>query len=160
MAHSATEGETIMKLPVMLGMLRIPALPRNAVAADGGEVAGSRSDGAGRAVPQVVQAGDRRHPRRSRLLRPGPARMVRHLAAVSVVALAGAGLAASPAAAQGTADWPAFLFDTGHSSHNAAATSIGTGNLANLQPVWEFMQPFGSNRNFYASPTVVNGVVY
>jgi outer membrane protein assembly factor BamB len=79
---------------------------------------------------------------------------------VSILILTGAGLAASPAAAQGTADWPAFLFNTVHSSYNAAATSIGTGALANLQPVWEWRQPFGSNRNFYASPTVVNGVVY
>ena len=86
--------------------------------------------------------------------------IVRHLAAVSALVLAGAGLAASPAAAQGTADWPAFLFNKRHSSYNAAAASIGTGNLANLQPVWSWIQPFGTNKKFYASPTAVNGVVY
>jgi outer membrane protein assembly factor BamB len=74
--------------------------------------------------------------------------------------LTGAGLAATPTAAQGTADWPTFLFDTGHSSYNAAATSIGTGTLANLQPVWRWKEPFGTGRKFYASPTVVDGVVY
>ena len=111
-------------------------------------------------VPQLTQAGGRRHPRRSHLLRFRPVRIVRHLAAVSVLVLTSAALAATSAAAQGAADWPAFLFDTGHSSYNAAATSIGTGTLANLQPVWQWMQPSGTNRKFYASPTVVNGVVY
>ena len=77
-----------------------------------------------------------------------------------MLVFAGAGLAAPPAQAQGTADWPAYLLDTGHSSYNAAATSIGTGNAANLQPVWRFKQPSGTNRLFNASPTVVDGVVY
>lgn len=89
-----------------------------------------------------------------------PFRIVRHLAAVAVLILTWAGLAAAPAAAQGSADWPAFLLDTAHSSYNAAATSIGTGNLGHLQPVWEWTQPSGSLRTFNASPTVVDGVVY
>lgn len=58
------------------------------------------------------------------------------------------------------ADWPAYLLDAGHSSYNPAATSIGTGNVANLQPVWQFFQSTAGNRQFEASPTVVGGVVY
>ena len=77
-----------------------------------------------------------------------------------MLVFAWAGLAGAPAQAQGTADWPVFLLDTGHSSYNAAATSIGTGNMANLQPVWRFMQPTGTGKTFNASPIVVNGVVY
>jgi outer membrane protein assembly factor BamB len=69
-------------------------------------------------------------------------------------------LAATPAQAQGTADWPEYLHDTGHSSFNAAATSIGTGNVAHLQPVWQWFEPPTTGRTFDASPTVVNGVVY
>jgi outer membrane protein assembly factor BamB len=82
--------------------------------------------------------------------------------AVLVVAVIGsAGLAAVPAHAQGSADWPGYLFDTGHSSYNASATAITTTNLANLRPVWQwFEDPSKSNKTFFASPTVVNGVVY
>lgn len=77
-----------------------------------------------------------------------------------MLVFAWAGLAAAPAQAQRTADWPVFLLNTGHSSYNAAAISIGTGNVANLQPVWRFMQPTGTGKTFNASPIVVNGVVY
>jgi hypothetical protein len=77
-----------------------------------------------------------------------------------VLVFAWAGLAAAPVQAQGTADWPAYLFDTGHSSYNSAATSIGTGNVANLQPVWQLMQPSATSGTVRASPTVVDGVVY
>jgi outer membrane protein assembly factor BamB len=80
--------------------------------------------------------------------------------AASVLVWASAGLAAPSAQAQGTADWSAYLLDTGHSSYNAAATSISTGNVANLQPVWQWFEPQMTGRTFDASPTVVNGVVY
>jgi outer membrane protein assembly factor BamB len=77
-----------------------------------------------------------------------------------VLVLILAGLAATPAVAQGTADWPGYLFNSGHSSYNTTARSITTGNVANLQPVWQFFQSTPGNRQFYASPTVVDGVVY
>jgi outer membrane protein assembly factor BamB len=86
--------------------------------------------------------------------------VARTAAAASALLCVWVGLAAPPAQAQGTADWPAYLLDAGHSSYNAAATSISTGNLANLKPVWQFFQSVGGNRQFEASPTVVNGVVY
>jgi outer membrane protein assembly factor BamB len=88
-------------------------------------------------------------------------RVMGRLAVVAVVVIGGAGLTAVPAHAQGSADWPAYLFDTGHSSYNADATAISTSNLANLNPVWQwFEDPSKSNKNFFASPTVVDGVVY
>src|SRR5215472_4226941 len=99
-------------------------------------------------------------PRRFRLLAPRGARAVGRLAAASVLVCAWAGLPATPAQAQGTAGWPEYLLDAGHSSHNAAATSIGTGNVANLQPVWQWFEPPTTGRTFDASPTVINGVVY
>jgi polyvinyl alcohol dehydrogenase (cytochrome) len=82
--------------------------------------------------------------------------------AVLVVAVIGsAGLAAVPAHAQGSADWPGYLFDAGHSSYNGAATAISTSNLADLTPIWQWFQPSSTHNNvFYASPAVVNGVVY
>jgi outer membrane protein assembly factor BamB len=88
------------------------------------------------------------------------ARVAGQLAAASALVFAWAGLAAAPAQAQGTADWPAYLLDTGHSSFNSAATSIGTENVASLQPVWQWMQPSGTIGTVHASPTVVDGVVY
>jgi outer membrane protein assembly factor BamB len=107
-----------------------------------------------------VVTGGRGRPRRFRVLRPRWVRVVGRLAAASVLVCVWAGLAATPAGAQGTADWPSFLFDKGHSSYNAAATSISTGNVADLQPVWQWFQPNGGYRQFEASPTVVDGVVY
>ncbi len=68
---------------------------------------------------------------------------------------------AEPAGAAGaSADWPSFLFDAGHSSFNAAATTINTGNLVDLQPVWKWTEPTTSYSDFDASPIVVDGVVY
>ena len=95
------------------------------------------------------------------MARAGAARpVVGRVAAAVVLVLTSAGLAATPAEAQGTADWPSYLFNTGHSSYNSAATSIGTGNVANLQPVWQWFQPTPVDPQFQASPTVVDGVVY
>jgi outer membrane protein assembly factor BamB len=93
-----------------------------------------------------------------------PGRRVRFAGwqAILVAAVIGSGLAAGvPADAQGTGDWPSYLFDSGHSSYNADATAITTSNLADLTPIWQWFQPSSThNRVFYASPTVVNGVVY
>jgi len=149
-----------MKFAVVTGMFRDRVLALSLVAAARGETAGPQPDGEGRAVPQLVQAHGRSRPRRFHSLRLGRARVVGQLVAASMLVFAWAGLAAAPVQAQGTADWPAYLLDTGHSSYNPAATSIATGNVANLQPVWQWMQPAGGNRTFNASPTVVNGVVY
>lgn len=111
-------------------------------------------------MPHLAQARGRGRPRRCRVLGPRRVRVVGQLAAASVLVVAWAGSAATPAQAQGTADWPAYLFDTGHSSYNAAATSVGTGNVASLQLAWKWTQPSGTGRVFNASPTAVGGVVY
>src|SRR5579864_8335246 len=61
------------------------------------------------------------------------------------------------------ADWSSYLHDPGHSSYNSAATSIATGNLGNLQPVWRWRvaaPPNGASSSLWASPVVSNGVVY
>ena len=89
----------------------------------------------------------------------------------SGIAIAASGLlvatllttSAGPAAAQGAGDWPAYLDGPGHSSFNAAATAITPGSVPSLQQVWKWATPAspndGSNR-LWASPTVVDGVVY
>jgi outer membrane protein assembly factor BamB len=130
-----------MKFPLVTGVFRDRGLAPGTVTAARGEAARPR-------------------PLRFRLLRLRRARFVAKLAAAFMLVVAWAGLAAAAAQAQGTTDWPAYLLDTGHSSYNAAATSIGTGNAASLQRVWQFTQSSGTNRIFRASPTVVNGVVY
>ena len=87
--------------------------------------------------------------------------------ASAAVALAGfAPAAASPPPApppQASGDWPGFLHDTGHTSYNAAATSITTANLGSLQPVWRWVVPASPNTGsttLLASPTVSGGVAY
>src|SRR5262249_872767 len=61
-------------------------------------------------------------------------------------------------------DWPQWLFDNGHSSHNALATAITPANASTLVANWSFIDPQPApgqpNAGFYSSPTVVNGVVY
>jgi outer membrane protein assembly factor BamB len=111
-------------------------------------------------MPHLARARGRGRPRGFRVLGLRRVRVVGQLAAASVLVVAWAGSAATPAQAQGTADWPAYLLDTGHSSYNSAATSVGTGNVANLVPAWKWIQPSGTDRIFDASPTVVGGVVY
>jgi outer membrane protein assembly factor BamB len=68
-----------------------------------------------------------------------------------------------PASAQGSADWPQFMFGVSHSSYNAAATSITTANLADLQPVWRWKVPAatnGASNGLYPTPVSVDGVLY
>jgi outer membrane protein assembly factor BamB len=146
-----------MNFPVITGIFRDRGLVPSVIR---GRAAGPRPDGEDHATPQLAQARGRGRPRRFRAPRLRPARVVRELATASVLVLVLAGLAAMPAQAQGTADWPAYLFDVGHSSYNSAATSISTGNVVNLQPVWQWFQSTPGNRQFEASPTVVDGVVY
>ena len=148
-----------MKLSAITGMFRDPGPAPSAVGADR-EVVEPQPDGQGREMPQLAHARGRRRPRRFRVVGLRPVRVAGPLAAASMLVLPWAGPAAAPAQAQGAADWPAYLLDTGHSSYNAGATSIGTGNLANLQKVWQWLQPSGGLRTFYASPIVVDGVVY
>jgi len=59
------------------------------------------------------------------------------------------------------ADWPAYLGGPQHSSYNGLANSITTANVGNLEPVWRWLPPTGATKNrLFASPIVVNGVVY
>jgi polyvinyl alcohol dehydrogenase (cytochrome) len=96
------------------------------------------------------------------------AKPVRHLVAVTASACglvaASMGLGAGSAVAQpNPADWPAFLYDTGHSSYNAAATAITPANVSSLTRAWQWVTPASPNtgsNGLFASPTVVNGVVY
>ena len=114
------------------------------------------------AKPKTATRG-RRHTEAKRLRTP--------VAAVFSGALALAGLASAPAAAQppppsvtqAGADWTAYLHDASHSSFNAAATSITPSNIGALQPVWRWIVPASPNTGkttLLASPTVSNGVVY
>ena len=62
-------------------------------------------------------------------------------------------------------DWPGYLFDNGHSSHNPMATAITPTNASTLVEDWSFIDPQPTmegqpNASFYSSPTVVNGVLY
>ena len=87
-------------------------------------------------------------------------------AATSACGLAAALLftgAGHAAARSNPADWPTYLYDTGHSSFNAAATAITPAAASSLVPVWKWATPASPNagpNTLYASPTVVNGVVY
>src|SRR5215469_2770852 len=70
------------------------------------------------------------------------------LAAVPLSLIA---LGAAPSSAAG-ADWSSYLHDNGHSSYNAAATSITPATLGNLQPVWRWLvppSPNGGRRSFW-----------
>ncbi len=61
------------------------------------------------------------------------------------------------------ADWPGYLFNTGHGSYNAGATAITPSNVGQLSPTWQWVPPKSPNSattNLVASPTVVNGVIY
>jgi outer membrane protein assembly factor BamB len=96
------------------------------------------------------------------------AKPVRRLVAVTASACglvaASLGLGAGSAVAQSNpADWPTFLYSTGHSSYNAAATAITSANVSGLHRDWEWVTPASPNagsNGLFASPTVVNGVVY
>ena len=62
-------------------------------------------------------------------------------------------------------DWPQYLFDNGHSSHNPLATAITPANAASLVEHWTFTDPQPTltgqpAASLYSSPTVFQGVVY
>jgi outer membrane protein assembly factor BamB len=93
--------------------------------------------------------------------RPGLTRVGGRLGALAVLLAVSTTMASGPVgAAAGSSNWTSYLFNTHHSSYNFAATSIRTGNLDRLQPVWNWVQPKSSNPAIWASPTVYNGVVY
>src|SRR2546430_6554261 len=64
-----------------------------------------------------------------------------------------------------SSDWPGYLFDNGHSSHNALATAITPANASTLVEDWSFIDPLPTiqgqpGAGFYSSPTIANSVVY
>ena len=83
------------------------------------------------------------------------------LAAIAIVvaAFVPGGFAASGT----TADWPAYLYDNGHSSLNAAATAITPANASGVHKVWTFKPTKTGGQpaaKLMGSPVVVDGTVY
>ena len=69
------------------------------------------------------------------------------------------------ATGQGSLNWPGYLFDSGHSSYTAGATTISPSNAANLAVAWDFRVPPATmpgqpGAQLDASPTVYDGSVY
>ncbi|MGI8558126.1 MAG: hypothetical protein ACR2ND_07430 [Solirubrobacteraceae bacterium] len=54
-------------------------------------------------------------------------------------------------------NWPGYMFESGHSSLNTAATAITPANAGGLAPAWA--APF-THGGFEASPVVYNGSIY
>jgi outer membrane protein assembly factor BamB len=84
---------------------------------------------------------------------------------IILAALTSAFAATIATSAAQSSDWPQYLFDDGHSSHNTAATAITPANASTLAEDWSFIDPQPTlegqpNAGFYSSPTVFNGVVY
>ena len=81
-----------------------------------------------------------------------------------IVVFSTAFVATITSASAQNSDWTGYLFDLGHSSHNAAATAITPGNASTLVADWTFTDPQPMpgqpNASLYSTPTVVNGVVY
>lgn len=86
------------------------------------------------------------------------------LALGTLIGTAGTTVAASPSTVSPSgSDWPSFLDGPGHSSYNAAATSITPGDISDLNPIWRWILPPSTviaSSALNASPTVVDGVVY
>ena len=77
---------------------------------------------------------------------------------------AGGAAVAAAAPAVAPTDWPAFLHDARHTSQAATATAITPANAATLRRAWRFAPTVTGGpapiSAFWASPTVVGGVVY
>jgi polyvinyl alcohol dehydrogenase (cytochrome) len=62
------------------------------------------------------------------------------------------------------ANWSSYLFDAGHASYNAGATTIASANAAALRASWTWMPPAppisALGEAITPSPTVYKGVVY
>jgi outer membrane protein assembly factor BamB len=82
-----------------------------------------------------------------------------HLVIAALTTAFAATIATSPAQ-----DWPGYLFDNSHSSHNTLATAITPANASGLVEDWSFIDPQPApgqpNAGLYSSPTVVGGTVY
>lgn len=68
------------------------------------------------------------------------------------------------AAAQNS-DWPGYLLNNQHSSYNQLATAITPANASTVVADWSFVDPQPTiqgqpSAGLFATPTVVNGVVY
>jgi|GEM_PF-584846 len=62
-----------------------------------------------------------------------------------------------------TNNWPAYLNGVRHDSYNVGATAITPTDVANVEPVWQWLAPASPNAgspSFLASPTVYDGVIY
>jgi outer membrane protein assembly factor BamB len=84
---------------------------------------------------------------------------------IILVALTTAFAATIATSAAQNSDWPGYLFDNGHSSHNALATAITPANAPTLVEDWSFVDPQPTIQGqpaagLYSSPTVFEGVVY
>jgi outer membrane protein assembly factor BamB len=87
---------------------------------------------------------------------------LRHIINVALTIAFAATIATS--AAQ-SSDWPQYLFDNDHSSHNASATAITPANASTLVEDWSFVDPQPTmegqpNAGLYSTPIVFKGVVY
>src|SRR5882724_6212453 len=82
-----------------------------------------------------------------------------------IVALTTAFVATIATSAAQNSDWSSYLFNAQHSSYNKFATAITPANASTLVEDWSFVDPGPTiqgqpDAGFYASPTVVNSVVY
>ncbi len=83
--------------------------------------------------------------------------------AVTAGTLAAGALGAGMASGATFINWPQYLFSSGHTSDNSAATTITPANAAAIKVQWKFTPapaPIPGLGGFFASPTVYNGVVY
>ena len=84
---------------------------------------------------------------------------------IVIVALTTAFVAAIATSGAQNSDWAAYLLDLQHSSHNELATAITPANAFTLVEDWSFIDPGPTmegqpGAGLFASPTVVNSVVY
>jgi outer membrane protein assembly factor BamB len=94
---------------------------------------------------------------------------------VALVALGAVGSADGPGAAGGDApdeataitsgaNWTSYLFNAGHASYNAGATTITSANAGSLKASWTWMPPAppipALGEDITSSPTVFGGVIY
>ena len=83
-------------------------------------------------------------------------------ARLAVLTLSFIVLASIPAVGA-TANWPAYLYDNGHSSLNGAATTITPTNASGLHKLWTFKPTKKVGQppaKLMGSPVVVNGTAY
>jgi len=88
---------------------------------------------------------------------------LRALAVAAAVITLGALIPAGSPASATTADWPAYLYDNGHSSLNPAATAITPANASGVHKVWTFKPTKTGTQpapKIQGSPVVMNGIVY